>query len=152
MSKSMPLPFPAGGRNCYMCGPDNPHGLKMLFYKTGDREISARITPPSYWNGWDGLVHGGLQCALMDEVTAWAAAVLTDQPTFFTTSLEIKYRRPVRIDQELHVVGRLLDNKASKSRVQGLIMNSDGVVLVEAVARILHVTNEKFSEIIEKAP
>jgi acyl-CoA thioesterase FadM len=81
-----------------------------------------------------------------------AAAVLTDQPTFFTTSLEVKYRRPVRIDQELHVVGRLLDNKGSKSRVQGLIMNSDGVVLVEAVARILHVTNEKFSEIIEKAP
>ena len=152
MSSQKPLPFPAGGRNCYMCGPNNPQGLKMLFYKTGDREISAHITPPLYWNGWDGLVHGGLQCALMDEVTAWAAAVLTGKPFFFTTSIEVKYRRPVKIGQELHVVGRLVDNKSSRSRIQGLIMNSDEVILVEAMARILHVTHEKFNKIINNAP
>lgn len=124
----------------------------MQFYRTGDNEISARITPPDHWTGWDGLVHGGLQCALMDEVTAWAAAVLTDQPSFFTLSIEVKYRRPVRTGQELHIVGRLMDHKASKSRIQGLIMNDAGVVLVEALARILHVTPQKFDEIIDSAP
>ena len=139
-------------RHCFVCGPDNPAGLHLDFYRLDDDAVYTELVPPAQWQSWDGLMHGGLQCLLLDEVTAWALTGLRRRAHFFTTGLEIKYRRPVRLDQKITLVGRIMSETHTGSRVHGAIMNGAGDILSEATARIVHLSEDRFHRIIDDAP
>ena len=54
-------------RFCFVCGVKNPVGLKMVFEQTGPGEVSAVITVPEHFEGYPGVVHGGITAAMLDE-------------------------------------------------------------------------------------
>jgi acyl-coenzyme A thioesterase PaaI-like protein len=137
---------------CFVCGPDNPKGLHLKFYRLDEDAVTAELTPPPEWSGWDGLMHGGLQCVLLDEVTAWAISGLRQKKYFLTAGLEVKYRKPVRLDQVLTLVGRIVSEDERSSRILGQILNRSGEVLSEATAKVLHLEPGRFQTIIEAAP
>ena len=61
---------------CFGCGPANPSGLKLRFYETDDG-VESEYVVPSDLDGAPGIVHGGIQATLLDEVmcmTAYAKA------------------------------------------------------------------------------
>lgn len=108
MREALTPPARAAGRNCFVCGPDNPKGLHLQFYRLDDDTGTTEYEPPAEWCGWDGLMHGELQGVLLDEITAWAVSGLRQRPFLLTLSLEIKYRKPVRLGQKLVLVGRIV--------------------------------------------
>ena len=67
----------AGGQdgranNCFVCGIDNPIGLKVEFSLLGDVCIGS-FTPHVQHAGYDNLTHGGILFSLLDDVMAsWA--------------------------------------------------------------------------------
>ncbi|MEW5722173.1 MAG: PaaI family thioesterase [Thermodesulfobacteriota bacterium] len=152
MTRPLKTPWRTSGRKCYLCGPENPEGLKLKFYRQDENTVTAEVYPPQFWCGWDGLMHGGLQCALLDEVTAWALTGLRDRRYFLTTSLAVKYRRPVRLDQKLRLVGCIVQESERGSEVLGQIQNEAGLVLSEATAKVLHLDREKFRRLVAAAP
>ena len=152
MRVALTPPARARDRNCFVCGPDNPIGLHLQFYRLDDDAVTTEYEPPAEWCGWDGLMHGGLQCVLLDEITAWAVSGLHQSPYLLTLSLEVKYRQPVRLGQRLVLVGRIKHETARGSTVLGQILNQDGLVLSEAIAKILHLDEKRFNRIIASAP
>ena len=152
MRETLTPPARAGGRYCFVCGPDNPKGLHLQFYRLDDHAVTTEFDPPAEWCGWDGLMHGGLQCVLLDEVTAWAVSGLRQRPYMLTLSLEVKYRQPVRLGQKLVLVGRIISESERGSKVLGQILNQDGLVLSEATVKIIHVNEDRFTRIIRTAP
>lgn len=140
------------GNHCFVCGPDNPKGLHLEFYRLDDETVTAELEPPPEWTGWDQLMHGGLQCVLLDEITAWALTGLRNRQYFLTTGLEVRYRRPVRVKQKLTLVGRILEETSRGSRIQGQILNAAGDVLSEAVARVVHLDEGRFLDVVRSAP
>lgn len=71
---------------CYACGRSNPHGLQLSFSTDGDGRTTTRFTPDERFQGWEGIVHGGIIVTLLDETMAKAAAaqgyrVLTGEVT-----------------------------------------------------------------------
>ena len=74
-------------KDCYVCGIENPAGLKISFFYDGS-SVSAEFTPGEEFCGFNGIVHGGIIYALADEAMmhlVWASGRRA-------TSAEIKMR------------------------------------------------------------
>ena len=53
--------------NCFGCGDENPHGLRLKM-EIKDGELIAEFIPLPHHQGWPGIVHGGIISALLYEV------------------------------------------------------------------------------------
>ncbi|MCK9618010.1 MAG: PaaI family thioesterase [Lentimicrobiaceae bacterium] len=83
------------GYNCFGCSPDNPLGLKMEFAEEGDNIVS-RWKAQSDYQGWNGVLHGGIQQTLMDEIASWV--VFTKLKTGGVTSrMESRFKKAVQV-------------------------------------------------------
>ena len=69
--------------HCFGCCPDNPLGLKMEFYEDGD-EIISYWHPSEHYQGWVGVMHGGILSTIIDEIAGWV--VLRKMQTTGVTS------------------------------------------------------------------
>ena len=72
MSEDSKHTLQPNSRHCFVCGLENHFGLKLRFIETGPGEVSAEYTVPDQFQGYPGLVHGGIVTAMLDEVTGRA--------------------------------------------------------------------------------
>lgn len=130
-----------GSRMCFVCGVENPVGLHLHFYQTAPGEVETRYTAPEHFQGYPGVLHGGIVATILDE-TAGRALMGSDpaQPRFmYTAKLEIKYRRNVPIGQPLRVVGKALKSKGRSAQGWAGIYDQEGNLLAEATALLMDV-------------
>ena len=60
---------------CFGCGPANPDGLRLRFRKLDDGvTVETHLHPPPFMAGVAGVLHGGIQATVLDEVMGVAAA------------------------------------------------------------------------------
>lgn len=72
---------------CFGCGPENPMGLRMRFYREGDR-VTTELTPTKWWSGQPGVVNPGILYAVLIDLNTWAASgVLHRVPVLGKTTL-----------------------------------------------------------------
>jgi len=152
MKELIQRPPGGSGDKCFVCGPNNPKGLHLKFYCSDHRTVTTELVPPQEWNGWEGLMHGGLQCVLLDETVAWTVAGLIHKDFAVTTTLEVRYRKPVRLNQRLTLLGRVLWQSERGSRVEARILGQDGEVLSEATAKVVHMNEKLFEKMIDSVP
>ena len=100
-------------RMCFICGLENPVGLHLHFFETAPGNIESIYTAPDHFQGYPGVLHGGIVAAILDEVSGRShMGSEAEKPRFmFTAKLEVKYRRNVPINRRLKIVG-----KAGKAR------------------------------------
>jgi len=92
---------------CFGCGPRNPIGLRLAFTREGDAVVT-RFTPAPIHQGPPGIFHGGLQTALADDLAAWTIIGLRGRMGF-TSSMSVRFVRPVRVGVEVVGRGRIVD-------------------------------------------
>jgi hypothetical protein len=56
-------------RMCFVCGIENPIGLKLKFYTDDEGRCIARFRPKPQHQGYPGQLHGGIISTLLDEPT-----------------------------------------------------------------------------------
>jgi acyl-coenzyme A thioesterase PaaI-like protein len=54
---------------CFLCGVNNPIGLKLAFYTDGEDRCIASFQPRPEHQGYPGQLHGGIVTTLLDEPT-----------------------------------------------------------------------------------
>jgi len=129
-------------KHCFVCGLANPFGLHLRFYDTGPGEVTAEITIPNHYQGYPGVVHGGIVAAMLDEA-AGRAHMGGDPPRFmFTARLEIQYRKNVPIGQPLRLVGLAGKTKGRTAASTSAIYDLDGLLLAEAETLMVNVPDE----------
>ena len=142
MSKPQP-----NSRHCFVCGVANPYGLQLRFYESGTGEVTAEYTVPERYQGYPGVVHGGIVAAMLDEVCG-RAHMGGDPPRFmYTARLEIRYRHNVPVGQPLRLVGRVAKNKARTATATGEIFDAEGELLAEAEALLVDVPPETVNSV-----
>ncbi len=94
-------------------------------------KVRSEFTVPQHYEGYPGVVHGGIIAAILDETGGRA---LMDEPNHFmvTAQLNIRYRKPVPSGVPLLVIGEAGDRRGRVSHAHSEIQNMDGVVLAEA--------------------
>lgn len=123
-------------RTCFVCGRENPLGLKVRWGNDAAAgEVTARVTIPEHFNGYPGIVHGGILSALLDE--AAVRTTLLDggfDDLHVTAKLEITYRRPTPTRTPLVVAARIAGRTATRVVATAEIRLEDGTVTARAEA------------------
>jgi uncharacterized protein (TIGR00369 family) len=98
MARKILNPF-TGRQNyhCFGCCPNNPLGLHLEFIEEGEK-VQCQWSPTSEYQGFTGVLHGGIQATLLDEIGGWTIMVKLGTAGV-TGKMEVKYRKPVRTDQ-----------------------------------------------------
>lgn len=121
---------------CFGCGQANSSGLRMRFRRTGETSVEAEYTVPDAYNGAPGVVHGGIQAALLDEVMGVAAHLAVgDNSPNVTADFNLRYRRPAPTNAPLTVRGRLVRREDPNLFLEAEVVDDSGEVLTRAEAR-----------------
>jgi len=131
-------------RMCFVCGRQNPVGLKLDFYEDPEaREVRAEFVVPAHYQGYPGVVHGGIVAAILDEVSGRAILLHgSDEDLMATMRLVVRYRRPTPTDTPLVAVGRVEQIGGVGARVAGEIRLPDGTVTAECESLLANVPDE----------
>lgn len=126
-------------RSCFVCGRENGAGLKMNWYNdTEAQKVWSELVVPAQFNGYPGVVHGGIVAAILDETSGRALLVNGDEDMLMVTShLELKYRHPTPTDQPLTAVGWIIKGGKKHAQVAGEIRLADGTVTAECKATVI---------------
>jgi acyl-coenzyme A thioesterase PaaI-like protein len=124
---------------CFGCGRLNPWGLKLSFYERADGTgLWAPWTPVRQHEGYDGIVHGGIITAVLDEVMAWTA--YRQRIWAVTGKIAVSFRRPVEIGVPTRASGRIVADRGRILELAGeLRRESDGELLAEATGTFVRV-------------
>ena len=127
-------------RHCFVCGVDNPIGLQLKFYETAQGEVTAELNLPNIYQGYPGIVHGGVIAAMLDEAAGRAHMGPVDAPRFmFTAKLDIRYHKNVPVGQPLRLVGRAGPTKSRTAEASSAIYDLEGTLLADAEVLLVNV-------------
>jgi len=119
---------------CFACGVKNPIGLKLTFAEEGDKYV-ARFTAGPEHQSYDGIVHGGIVGTLLDEIMA--RYPYRKGLNSVTARLEIRYRQPTPVGQELTVTGWVVRERGRIYEMAGEVALADGTVTAEGKATVM---------------
>jgi uncharacterized protein (TIGR00369 family) len=117
--------------NCFVCGVNNPIGLKMTFYNLGPGEVQAEYTVPEQYQSYPGIVHGGIISSIMDEVMGRVFMQNGSDRFMVTAKLSIRYRKPVPIGKPLKILGHATSDNGKIGKAVGEMFGPDGEKLVD---------------------
>jgi uncharacterized protein (TIGR00369 family) len=124
-------------QRCYVCGTENPEGLGVQFaidHKA--RSISARFTPRDAHQGFEGIVHGGIISALLDEAMAKLAVALGIPA--LTAEMTVKFKASAAPGEELLITGKLVEETRKLVRAEAAIVRGL-VVVAEAKGKLIRI-------------
>jgi len=126
--------------HCFICGIENPIGLKLKIYEIEDGLVEADYIAPEHFQGYPGMLHGGIVAAILDEVSGRALMGNPSSPRFmFTGKLEVKYRKHIPIGEPLHIIGKAGNSKGKMAKGWAGIYNEIGELLAEATTLLIDV-------------
>lgn len=118
---------------CFVCGPDNPGGLRIEFRMDGEVCRAAFVPGPTHC-GYDHQCHGGILFSVLDDVMAnW---LFLQGQRAHTAKCEVRFRQPVAIGAHLELEGRLIKRKGRLAVLQGCAL-CDGETVAEAEATFM---------------
>ena len=127
--------------DCFVCGEDNHAGLQLRFY-VDDDVVKTDLDVQPHHCGYDGVVHGGITAAALDECMCWAAARATGR-TCVTGELTVRYIKRVPHDRRLTACAEVV--KASRRIVHAtsVLVDEDGTEYARASGRFVPLSVEE---------
>jgi len=129
---------------CFVCGRENPCGLKLKFYEDPENgTVQAEFVVLEMYQGYPGVVHGGVIAAILDEVAGRAVMLRKDHEAFMVTlRLTVRYRKPTPVGVPLVAVGWVEQIGGPGAKVAGQIRLPDGTVSAEGEALLATAPDE----------
>ncbi len=132
---------------CFICGLKNKFGIHAHFYITENKELIALFTPSEEHQSYPGRLHGGIASAILDETIG--RSILNKYETEVwgvTIDLNVKFKKPIPLNEELKVIGRITSENNRMFEGTGEIILSNGDVAVTAQGKYLKVPLEKITD------
>lgn len=111
-------------RNCFVCGPGNPRGLRIVFETPEPGRVRANWTASEDWEGFQGVVHGGIISTLLDE--AMSKAVASMGWPALTCELRVRLRRPTTRGDAVEARGWVVERARRKIAAEASLCGPDG--------------------------
>ncbi len=100
----------------------------------------------SDYEGYPGVVHGGIIAAILDECGGRAHMLEPDR-FLVTAQLNVRYRLPVPTDTDLIVIGEAGDRRGRVSYAHSEIQNMNGEVLADAELVLVDIPEERLADV-----
>lgn len=120
---------------CFVCGSDVP-GLHMKFSGDAQEVRATTVIQPPY-QGFDGLVHGGILAGMLDDAM-WHVIHQQEEGLYpMTAELKVRYHAPARIGERLTVTAHLMSFRRRLMVAEAAIQDEQGKRLVSAEGRFM---------------
>lgn len=134
-------------RMCFVCGMDNPIGLKAQFYNMEDGSVMTPFRYTENNQSFPQRVHGGLVATMLDELglrAMWAKH--SEEMLGVTMTMEVKLRKPVPYNEDL--IGRGIVQKETPqfASMRAEIFDRKGNLLAEAVLKYIKLDVEQIAQ------
>ncbi|HZC06532.1 MAG TPA: PaaI family thioesterase [Ktedonobacterales bacterium] len=141
----------SGYQACFGCGERNLNGLRLVFRVEGD-EIVAEFTPDERFQGFPGVLHGGVLATMLDETLSRAAVYAGKW--MMTARLEIRYRRAAPVGQTLRISARPTQVRSRLVSARGAVrLASDpDVIFAEAEGVFMPIAADYEREMVSERP
>lgn len=142
-------------QRCFACGMRNDAGLHLEFRQEGD-EVVTEFTADERFQGFPGMVHGGILATLLDETLNRMA--MAEGRMMMTGRLDIRYRRAAPLGRLLRVGARVRSSRARMLQAVGEIRLADddqdenGAIIATAEGIFLPVPGDYQQETTSRAP
>lgn len=131
---------------CYICGMENPEGLKAQFYNMEDGSVMTKFAYKEVHQSFPQRVHGGLIAAMLDELAFRAYWCKDETMLGATMSMETKFRKPVPYETELIGKGIVVKDLSKFFTAEVALMDKDGVVYADGVVKYIKLPIEKIAQ------
>ncbi len=140
-----PLPSYHG---CFGCGRDNPFGLALPLEWDGEK-VRASFFPRVEYAGFEGVIHGGIVCTLLDEAMWWAIAV-EGKKCAVTADMQVKFHRPVTLRDTYTVEGWVKERPRHRVFVAiARVMDSKGRLCAQSEARFIALPDSEWDRLLK---
>lgn len=119
---------------CFVCGKDNPIGIKAKF-TTKEGYASSELVLSREYQGWSGIIHGGIIAALLDEASVYAGNSLGYNTV--TAELKIRYKRPLPPGEKFLVEAKAKVVKSKLIMTHATLKDSKGDTVAEAEGKLI---------------
>jgi len=134
-------------RMCLVCGLKNPLGLKAAFYELDSQQLVCLFKPSEVHQSYPGRLHGGITTAILDETVGRAVNVRNEHMMWgVTVEFTTRFKKPIPLDTELRVVGRIVKQDSRFFEGTGEIILPDGSIGAAGHGRYLKMPIEKIGE------
>jgi acyl-coenzyme A thioesterase PaaI-like protein len=115
---------------CVVCGVDNTAGFQITYTIETAGTVTAQWAPTTRYEGFKGLIHGGILATVLDE--AMAKAVVSLGLEALTAELKVRYRCYVKADEQLLITGRIMSHKNRLLKLEASLCRNSGYECVHA--------------------
>ncbi len=133
-------------KSCIICGMENPLGVKAQFYNMEDGTVASIFQFKFEHQSYPQRVHGGMISAMLDELIGRVLWVKEPDTYGVTTSLTVKFRKPVPYDTQLKARATMQTESARFFTAHGEIFDMQGNLLAEAEGNYLKLPPEKITD------
>jgi len=116
---------------CFACGKGNPIGLKLDFRFDGEEYVTEFEVRPEY-QGWAGIVHGGLLATVLDETMA--RLLWEKELNAITGRLNVRYHDRLSVGESVTVRARITKQRSPLVETSAEAAKADGTVVAQATA------------------
>ena len=121
---------------CFVCGEKNPGGLRLSFKVDKEKKtLTTTFVGNPVYQGYDGILHGGIISTLLDEAMAELSYELGYQAV--TASLEVRFKHPAPILKPLHVSGEITEVTPRLVKARAQIVDEKGTILATGTSTLM---------------
>lgn len=127
---------------CFVCGLNNPHGMRLKFTLDENRKMSiCRFRLSKRYTGPPGHCHGGIIATILDD--AMGKVNKLRQVVALTREMTVEYLKPVPLHKPLLVEGREIEVRGTQHVNSAEILNEKGEVLARSRGIFIAIDPEK---------
>ena len=131
--------------NCFACGTLNAGGLGLALHVEPGRSWTE-LALDRRFEGWEGVIHGGILCTILDEVMAWS--VIGRGTWGVTARMAIDFRRPVPVGRAIRAQGQVGEASRRLFRTTGQIVDVEtGQILATAQGTYIAAPPDRLAEL-----
>lgn len=135
--------------NCFVNSLSNPIGLKPQFFHSGLNSVACIWdNSNSNYEGYTGIVHGGICASLLDTLMANAAFKVSGYAAV-TMQAKLKWKRPIHINQKVIGKGVVTKRSGQLLKAKAFLFREDKKILAYSSAYFFLPTENHFKKMIK---
>jgi len=129
-----------GYKKCFFCGAATGGPAMELHY--GEENVFCKFVAREKFQGYDGMLHGGIVTGILDEVMWWAL-FMEKRAVCATSKIEVRFNRPILCGNSYVAFGSLIKENGRTYQMSGCIEDEKGRVCARSAGSFRKI--EKFT-------
>lgn len=123
---------------CFACGKDNKEGMDLTWIVEG-RTCRTVFTPQRKFQGWKGIVHGGILAAILDEAMTRLAWIACGGAV--TAEMTVRFLRPAPIAEKIYARGEIVSENRKVVEMSASLHKEgpDGPVIARSTGKAVKI-------------